>query len=338
MTDSAETSAFRSSLVKVLGGPRSTPANESRSWVEDWPALVELGVMSILDPDLDAGLESVHLAVAVSEELSRALHPLPGHAMVPAGALRPALDAVLPEGLDQNAVAFVCAQADLELDRESGISGLVTGSTRPVAGLAGLTHLLVPFADVEDAVLLVDVAAPGVLTTELGSLDVSRTFSTVTFEQVAARIIAHGEGRRLALLSRLLLVADTTASTQLSVQRTVEYARERTAFGHAIGRYQAVQHRLVEHAIAVRQMADLAGAAAEAWVLGEEVDARLAVAEVYSAEKAQEIISDCIQLTGAIGFTWEYGLHFALRRVAGNAQLMGGGRRARLDLAQAEGW
>lgn len=123
------------------------------------------------------------------------------------------------------------------------------------------------------------------------------------------------------------------------MRRTVEYARERRTFGSPIGRYQSVQHRLVEHTVIAAQMTDLVAAAAEALGRGDaDVVDRLVVAEIYGAERSQEVISDCIQLTGATGFTWEYGLHFALRRSLGNAQLVGGARRARADLAAAAGW
>jgi hypothetical protein len=39
-----------------------------------------------------------------------------------------------------------------------------------------------------------------------------------------------------------------------------------------------------------------------------------------------------------MGFTWEYGLHFGQRRVLADAQLVGGSRRAALELAAAAGW
>ena len=41
------------------------------------------------------------------------------------------------------------------------------------------------------------------------------------------------------------------------------------------------------------------------------------------------ILHDLLQLTGAIGFTWEYGLHFFERRVHQDARLAANPRRAR---------
>ena len=47
---------------------------------------------------------------------------------------------------------------------------------------------------------------------------------------------------------------------------------------------------------------------------------------------AGHILHDLLQLTGAIGFTWEYGLHFFERRVHQDARLAANPRRARHEL------
>lgn len=41
-----------------------------------------------------------------------------------------------------------------------------------------------------------------------------------------------------------------------------------------------------------------------------------ATTETYFWARATEVVSGCIQLYGAIGFTWEFGHHFYLRRVS----------------------
>lgn len=71
MSDSAETSAFRESFAQLLARSRTSTVYDG-VWVDDWPALAELGLTSVLDPDLDEGTESVRVAVAAAEELARA--------------------------------------------------------------------------------------------------------------------------------------------------------------------------------------------------------------------------------------------------------------------------
>ena len=53
---------------------------------------------------------------------------------------------------------------------------------------------------------------------------------------------------------------------------------------------------------------------------------------------AVRILHDLLQLTGAIGFTWEYGLHFYERRAHHDARLAGGSRAAVRSLVEIEGW
>jgi alkylation response protein AidB-like acyl-CoA dehydrogenase len=64
----------------------------------------------------------------------------------------------------------------------------------------------------------------------------------------------------------------------------------------------------------------------------------VAVAEVSVSSGATHILHDLIQLTGAIGFTWEYGLHFYERRVHQDARLAANPRGALRSLAEFEGW
>jgi len=62
------------------------------------------------------------------------------------------------------------------------------------------------------------------------------------------------------------------------------------------------------------------------------------MAEVSISESAAHIIHDLLQLTGAISFTWEYGLHFFDRRAHHNARLAAKPRAAVAELAAIEGW
>jgi alkylation response protein AidB-like acyl-CoA dehydrogenase len=97
---------------------------------------------------------------------------------------------------------------------------------------------------------------------------------------------------------------------------TVEYARDRIAFGRPIGSFQALKHMLADASLAVEASAAAVEAAAEA------VDGRRGTAsEVVSLAKAfvgdagEAIGQTCLQIHGGIGFTWEHDLHFYLRRL-----------------------
>ena len=137
----------------------------------------------------------------------------------------------------------------------------------------------------------------------------------------------------------LLYAADTLGCVEHVLAKTVEYAKQRTTFGQPIGKYQAVAHRLVDHTVAARQMRLLMDSAVAAFDDGaDDLDLRLATAETFFWGRGAAIISDCIQLCGGIGFTWEWGHHFYLRRVVQNAPLGTGFGRPHQRLAKAAGW
>ena len=140
-------------------------------------------------------------------------------------------------------------------------------------------------------------------------------------------------------LHRLLLAADAVGCVQRMHDRTVAYSGQRIAFGQPIGGFQAVQHRLADHAVRARGMAlVVAEAAAQLDAGSDRASRQVAIAGVSVHGNAVRILHDLLQLTGGIGFTWEYGLHFYERRAHHDARLGGGSRAAERSLVEIEGW
>lgn len=169
------------------------------------------------------------------------------------------------------------------------------------------------------------------------SFDVSRRCANVIFDSDAGIPLPTSATARN--LFRVLLTADAVGGVQRMLDRTVAYARERQAFGRPLGGFQAVQHRLVDHAVRARGMVLLVKEAAR--LLGDRSPAAarcLALAEVSVSSGATHILHDLLQLTGAIGFTWDYGLHFFERRAHQDARLAANPRAAIASLAGIEGW
>jgi alkylation response protein AidB-like acyl-CoA dehydrogenase len=126
---------------------------------------------------------------------------------------------------------------------------------------------------------------------------------------------------------------------QRMLDRTVAYAGQRIAFGTPIGGFQAVQHRLADHAVRARGMALVVAEAAALLDAGSDRASRqVAIAAVSVHGNALRILHDLLQLTGGIGFTWEYGLHLYERRAHHDARLAGGARAAVRSLVEIEGW
>jgi hypothetical protein len=262
-------------------------------------------------------------------ELGAALHggPYAGtvaatRALAAAGPEHTAASAVLAATL---AGRSICAYG--RLDPASTIAHAVDGA--PAA-----TALLLEDPAAGDLLLLDDPAA---WSATGHRFDVSRPCADVDVDPARGHRIPYDPTAHL--LFGLLLAADALGGTERVLARTVAYAHERQAFGRSIGGFQVVQHRLADHAVRLRGLGLLVTEAARTVATGAgDSRRRVTLAEAGVSASAGPILHDLLQLTGAIGFTWEYGLHFFQRRVHHDARLMANPRRARQVLAEIEGW
>lgn len=331
-------------LRKALGSGGEQPAVDD-AWRDTWPVLAEIGIPALCVAEDSDGLgHEVPAALAAARELGAALHGSAYPAVAAAGyalsrgstpELRDTVSA-LTAGTHLPALAFLTPGATVS-DHPDGPR--VDGPAYQVAGGADADSFLVLPAD-GDTMLLVRRGdtheAPRTHT-----FDVTRSCADVAFTAEPALPVAAPPGvrSRAELLYRLLLVGDTLGGLRRMLDRTIAYSRGRTAFGKAIGGFQAVQHRLVDHTVRVRGMGLLADEAA-ARLAADAPDAERAVllAEAATTSDAVPLLHDLVQLTGAIGFTWEYGLHLYERRAHHNARLAHSPRHALLTLARNEGW
>lgn len=104
----------------------------------------------------------------------------------------------------------------------------------------------------------------------------------------------------------------------------VAYAKERQQFGRAIGSFQGLQWELVDAALELER-----AAAAVAWaaicVDADAPDAPYAVhtAKLEAGSAARRCARTSLQVHGGIGYTWEHGLHYWLRRAYSGDAFMG---------------
>lgn len=159
----------------------------------------------------------------------------------------------------------------------------------------------------------------------------------------AHRVLIGGPQRAAQLLAaaRVLLSADSLGALSTTFERLVGYLKERIAFGVPIASFQAVQHRLVDLLVLEAKARAVIMKAARALEADENSDDAItlaAAAHAFVAAKATAAVDECMQLSGGIGFTWEYPLHHELRRVFTNAYLLGTARSSRALLAERSGW
>jgi alkylation response protein AidB-like acyl-CoA dehydrogenase len=122
----------------------------------------------------------------------------------------------------------------------------------------------------------------------------------------------------------VLQCAETVGVTDRVFEFTLDWVKQRYAFGRPIGSYQALKHRLADHA-AQLEAAKAASAHAARSVQTGAADAAIAVsvAKSHCGRQSTEIIRDCLQLHGGIGLTWDHDIHFYLRRAVSNEALWG---------------
>jgi alkylation response protein AidB-like acyl-CoA dehydrogenase len=119
------------------------------------------------------------------------------------------------------------------------------------------------------------------------------------------------------------LAAEAVGGSEDAIGRTVEYSLGRRQFGRPIGSFQAYKHRCAD-AYQLLRLAQAGAFRAAVSLDGSDGDPALIRAAVRRGiPDCTHICGDAVQLHGAIGFSWESGLHSWLKR-ARSAELIAG--------------
>ena len=112
--------------------------------------------------------------------------------------------------------------------------------------------------------------------------------------------------------------ADALGSMQEACKLTLDYLKTRKQFGVPIGKFQVLQHRMVDMQTELEQATSMVILAATCADAEDSVERSrtLAAAKYICTRAARKIAEEAIQLHGGIGMTWEYNLaHHAKRLV-----------------------
>nr|WP_090344255.1 acyl-CoA dehydrogenase family protein [Mycolicibacterium malmesburyense]CRL75632.1 acyl-CoA dehydrogenase [Mycolicibacterium malmesburyense] len=147
-----------------------------------------------------------------------------------------------------------------------------------------------------------------------------------------ARVPADAERARHVALTGMAVT--TVGACQRILDLVLEHVKQRQQFGVAIGSFQAVQHKAVDMHVAIERARALAYFAALT-IAEDDARRRLAAAMAKaSAGEAQALVfRHGLQLFGAMGFTWENDLQFALKRAKAGELLLGGAAEHRAVIA-----
>jgi alkylation response protein AidB-like acyl-CoA dehydrogenase len=107
---------------------------------------------------------------------------------------------------------------------------------------------------------------------------------------------------------RMIGAAGSVAGAQKCFDRTLEYAKEREAFGKPIGRFQVIRHKFAEMATKIETARQLVYVTAWRFANGEYPVREISMAKLHSARVACEVADECIQIHGGAGYMKEYGI------------------------------
>jgi alkylation response protein AidB-like acyl-CoA dehydrogenase len=135
----------------------------------------------------------------------------------------------------------------------------------------------------------------------------------------AAGLVAH----QLAIACALT-VAESVGAMHHELDMTVQYAKDRIAFGRPIGSFQAVKHVLADTSLALEMSKAVAIAAARSVGSNDGYGLEAAsMAKAFVGDSGIDLAQNCFQVFGGIGFTWEHDQHLYLRRLTTDAALFG---------------
>ncbi|MDQ6914531.1 MAG: acyl-CoA dehydrogenase family protein, partial [Actinomycetota bacterium] len=114
---------------------------------------------------------------------------------------------------------------------------------------------------------------------------------------------------------RLCSAAGCVAGAERVFDKTLEYAKERQAFGRAIGHFQVIRHKFAEMATKIETARQLVYTTAWRVANGDYPVREISMAKLYAARIATEVADECIQIHGGAGYMKEYGIERSWRDI-----------------------
>ena len=114
-----------------------------------------------------------------------------------------------------------------------------------------------------------------------------------------ACIMGNFQNERLALA----LMANMTS--QLALEQSLKWAREREAFGKSIGKFQVIKHRLAEMATALEVSREFTYRQAAKIAAGQSVIKEISMAKNFATDTSDRITTEAVQILGGLGYMRE---------------------------------
>ena len=317
-----------------------------------WQGLAELGLLGTAVPETYGGTGAGYAELClVAQQIGRHIAPVPLGSTV--YLLAEALLQFGSEAQKQQWLPKICTgevkgalatMEALEQLTEAQIQASVTddclrGEKLMVAD-GSIADLYLVLAKHEGGLgLFLVPAGQGVQAKAVDSVDLSRDVAHVSFSNAPAELLcARGWQGLQSMYERaaVLFAFEQLGGAQRALEMAVDYAKERFAFGRAIGSFQAIKHMLADMFVAMKLAESNCYYAA--WALANntpDLPLAAATARVGATEAFQLCARDNIQVHGGMGFTWEFDCHLYYRRANFLALEIGGLSEWEARLARA---
>ena len=303
-----------------------------------WTKLVGQGVASLGCDVSEGGLREILVVMA---ELGRAGCPVPmwsaalANLCLSGSHVEPAVDLLqkLHAGSARVSFSFGACDPDPNAGAVRVADGKASGLLRFVEVAGSCTHLLVLIE--EKTLALVELGATGV------DLEPTRAMGAWGLYQVrldAAPVtvieLKRSRSGDLLLGGKLALTARAYGAARRAFDMAVDYAKQRQQFGQAIGKFQAIQHKLANNLIALEGVGLTLDHAAHLHDRGDRNWRYFADAAVAFAGNALRHVSlETQHAFGAIGYADEHEAPRHFKRVHLDTIALGGITDARRRIA-----
>ncbi|PIG09894.1 acyl-CoA dehydrogenase [Comamonas sp. 26] len=351
---SDDQNALRTEIRKFL--TKESPLTQARALLEGegryaqgvWNGMAQLGVTSLMLPEDcgGIGLGAMEMCV-VAEEVGRQLSPVPL-----ASTMYLAVQALMLSTQEQS------PQRQKWLQPVSGGSigclAAPTDGQKPLADLPvfdgktlkGECLLVADGMAAQWGVALARNAAgadvlvafqfdTSVQRKALKTLDPSKPYASLSFGGTAAELL-DGAASAAQVLTRVrnraavMLAFEQLGAADAALEMAAAYAKERKAFGRAIGSYQGIKHKLAN--LYTNNQLARAHCYYGAWALtsdmaqaagAPDLAAAAAAARVSTTQALSDAAQESLHTHGGMGYTWELDCHLFYRRARQQAVELG---------------
>lgn len=323
---------------------------------DHWKTMAELGWLGMPFPEEVGGFGGTAIETAIMMEnmgSGLVLEPFLSTVILGGGLVAEAgneaqIEAIMPEVIEGKLMlAFAYAEPqsrfdlnDVETTASKSGDGYVLNGHKAVVYHGTTADKIIVSArtsgDSRDesgiSLFVVDNNSSGVTRRDYRTIDGQRA-ADITFKDVKvdAEALLGEEGEAFPVIEKVVdraiaaLCAEAVGAMQAANNITNEYLKERKQFGTPIGKFQVLQHRMVDMYMEAEQSKSMSDMVAMKLELDDETERRKAVAAAKAqiGQAAKFVGEQSIQLHGGMGMTDEYSIGHYFKRLTTIEMLFG---------------